>query len=206
MGIDPIGLVWVLLGSLIVATLQCGWGAMRAAVSHPHAILRHNPDETMQDAAKLMQMIRRLVARSGIWAVDQLAPAHPDMAAMVHIASRHIGTPDYAQRLFDFVDRHDRQKQAAISWWLAMAEAAPAMGMIGTVFGMIQLFATPGPAQMGPGLALALHTTLYGLILASLIAGPMAQRLASMAQHSRSWQMQLSDCLVGLPQQGKIPA
>jgi len=55
---------------------------------------------------------------------------------------------------------------------------APAFGMIGTLVGLvIMLGAMNDPSKIGPGMAMALITTLYGAVLANLFALPMAAKL-----------------------------
>lgn len=59
-----------------------------------------------------------------------------------------------------------------------MASAAPAWGMIGTLFALIQMFSQLNDArQIGPSLAMALTTTLYGVLMTNLIFIPIAGRL-----------------------------
>ncbi len=55
---------------------------------------------------------------------------------------------------------------------------APAMGMIGTVIGLIQMLQTMSdPASIGPAMSVALLTTLYGAILANLVFNPLSGKL-----------------------------
>jgi len=55
---------------------------------------------------------------------------------------------------------------------------APAMGMIGTVIGLVQMLQTMSdPSTIGPAMAVALLTTLYGAILANLVFTPLAGKL-----------------------------
>lgn len=55
---------------------------------------------------------------------------------------------------------------------------APAMGMIGTVIGLVQMLQTMSdPSTIGPAMAVALLTTLYGAILANLVFNPLAGKL-----------------------------
>ncbi|MBU0729264.1 MAG: MotA/TolQ/ExbB proton channel family protein [Proteobacteria bacterium] len=59
-----------------------------------------------------------------------------------------------------------------------MGDAAPAFGMIGTLVGLVQMLATmDDPASIGPSMAVALLTTLYGAVLANLIFLPLADKL-----------------------------
>ncbi|MGH8028687.1 MAG: motility protein A, partial [Arenimonas sp.] len=58
------------------------------------------------------------------------------------------------------------------------AEAAPAMGLIGTLVGLVQMLGRlSDPAAIGPALAVALLTTLYGAVLANMVFAPLAAKL-----------------------------
>lgn len=59
-----------------------------------------------------------------------------------------------------------------------MATMAPAMGMIGTLVGLVQMLSNMSdPAAIGPAMAVALLTTLYGAIIANAFAQPVADKL-----------------------------
>ncbi|MCA1743188.1 MAG: motility protein A [Desulfonatronovibrio sp.] len=59
-----------------------------------------------------------------------------------------------------------------------MGSFAPAMGMIGTVIGLVQMLQSlDDPSAIGPSMAVALITTFYGAILANLIFNPMSGKL-----------------------------
>ncbi len=66
----------------------------------------------------------------------------------------------------------------------AMAAAAPAFGMIGTLIGLIIMLDGMGgdPSQLGAGLAVALLTTLYGILFARLIFMPAAAKVEQREQ------------------------
>lgn len=60
-----------------------------------------------------------------------------------------------------------------------LGDFAPAMGMIGTVIGLILLLANMRDFEkLGPGMAIALLTTFYGLLLAHLVYLPIARLIA----------------------------
>lgn len=70
--------------------------------------------------------------------------------------------------------------QAADKMFSSLGEFAPGVGMIGTVIGLIQLLANMQDFErLGPAMALALLTTLYGLILAHAFYLPLAKLAAS---------------------------
>ena len=60
----------------------------------------------------------------------------------------------------------------------AIGDCAPAFGMIGTLIGMVQMFANmTDPSKLGPYMAVALLATFYGAALANLFCLPIADKL-----------------------------
>ena len=57
-------------------------------------------------------------------------------------------------------------------------EVAPAMGLIGTLIGLVQMLGNlEDPASIGPAMAVALLTTFYGAVLANMVFNPLANKL-----------------------------
>ncbi|OOF10981.1 flagellar motor protein PomA [Salinivibrio proteolyticus] len=72
-------------------------------------------------------------------------------------------------------ERHDH----GISFYAALADVAPAMGMIGTLIGLVAMLSNmDDPKAIGPAMAVALLTTMYGAMLANMVATPIANKLA----------------------------
>src|SRR5262249_26817905 len=60
----------------------------------------------------------------------------------------------------------------------AVGDCAPAFGMVGTLIGMVQMFANmTDPSKLGPYMAVALLATFYGAALANLFCLPIADKL-----------------------------
>ena len=60
----------------------------------------------------------------------------------------------------------------------SIAAYAPAMGMVGTLIGLVQMLQSmDDPASIGPAMAVALLTTFYGAVIANVICAPMAGKL-----------------------------
>jgi len=60
----------------------------------------------------------------------------------------------------------------------AIGDCAPAWGMIGTIIGMVTMFANMSdPSRLGPAMATALLATLYGAIVANMLTLPLADKL-----------------------------
>lgn len=75
----------------------------------------------------------------------------------------------------DFIrSRH----QLGAEVFTTMGTFAPALGMIGTLIGLVQMLQTlDDPSAIGPAMAVALLTTFYGSIIASIICLPIAGKL-----------------------------
>lgn len=71
-------------------------------------------------------------------------------------------------------ERHERGAEVLTM----MGTFAPAMGLIGTVIGLVQMLKSMNdPSTIGPAMAVALMTTFYGVTLANLVFNPMAGKL-----------------------------
>ena len=58
-----------------------------------------------------------------------------------------------------------------------LGDVAPAMGMIGTLVGLVAMLANmDDPKTIGPSMAIALLTTLYGALIANMIAIPISDK------------------------------
>lgn len=60
-----------------------------------------------------------------------------------------------------------------------MGKYAPAFGMIGTLVGLVVMLKNmDDPTKIGPGMAIALLTTMYGAIIANVICLPLVDKLS----------------------------
>lgn len=72
----------------------------------------------------------------------------------------------------------DGRHKSKIGFWQDVASMGPAWGMIGTLIGLIMMLQKlSDPSSIGPSMAVALITTLYGSLLANWIATPVATKL-----------------------------
>ncbi|SBV94819.1 Uncharacterized 29.3 kDa protein in ccpA 3'region [uncultured delta proteobacterium] len=72
----------------------------------------------------------------------------------------------------------ESRHETGVELMSAMGAYAPALGMIGTVIGLVQMLQTMSdPSTIGPAMAVALITTFYGAVLANLVFLPMVGKL-----------------------------
>ncbi len=127
----------------------------------------------MQIAEQVVKKLRDPVLRSGAEMVIGRTPE----AELTRMLYWKIG----AQRERD---------QDDIKIILTMAGFAPAFGMVGTLFGLIEMMYALDANQMdhiGTAMGFALLTTVYGLVAANLVLKPIAVRMEDQAREHLAW-------------------
>ena len=103
------------------------------------------------------------------------------------------------------LDLHIEREETGIRMFKAIGDSAPAMGMIGTLIGLVQMLSNmDDPKQIGPAMAVALLTTLYGAILANMFALPIADKLAVRSREENTSKTLIIDALLSI-QGGQNP-
>jgi chemotaxis protein MotA len=86
-----------------------------------------------------------------------------------------------------------------------MGDVGPAMGMIGTLIGLVAMLANmDDPKSIGPAMAVALLTTLYGAMMATMVMIPIADKLTLRAEQEGLIQAMIVDALIAI-QGGQNP-
>jgi len=76
------------------------------------------------------------------------------------------------------LDNIDARHKKRIKYWQDVASMGPAWGMIGTLIGLINMLQNMSDAAaIGPSMAVALITTMYGSMLANWICTPTSTKL-----------------------------
>ena len=122
------------------------------------------------------------VQKNGVLALEKEVETVKDDALMkfginVILASHNGDTVRSIMQ--NFSDNAYVRRNVQVDILKTMASLAPAFGMVGTLVGLIIMLANMGddPAALGAGLAIALNTTLYGVIIAKMVFGPAASKL-----------------------------
>ena len=80
--------------------------------------------------------------------------------------------------LHNELDNLDERHQRAVETLTSMAAYSPALGLIGTLIGLVAMLQNMSdPSSIGPAMAVALLTTFYGAILANMVFSPLAGKL-----------------------------
>ena len=131
-----------------------------------------------EDLITRMVELSELARKNGLMALEgQEVPdrfLEKGMQMLVDGADEAKLVKHLKQELRSMKERH-AEHQGAVKAWV---DIAPAMGMIGTLIGLVQMLgAMEDPQAIGPAMAVALLTTMYGAILANVIFGPILAKL-----------------------------
>lgn len=183
--LDPLAIGIVLGGTAVSMVLRNRMGDVGRALAALGCMWRRpfDADPLLAQTAAL----ERIARRHGVLALDRSVIDDPDMAAAVQAAVDGASPDQVAAIVTDRLTARAERHRAAIEVWTGAAEAAPAMGLIGTILGLVQMFASmQDPDTIGAAMAVALLATLYGALLANLLAMPVAQRLKRLARAEAS--------------------
>ena len=108
--------------------------------------------------------------------------------------------PDSIRDIMDTeIDNLTQRHQLGQNLYLTWGQLAPAFGMIGTLIGLVQMLSSlDNPDGIGPGMAVALLTTFYGVLLANLIFIPVAGKLAILSEMEDSRKEAIIDAVLAL--------
>ncbi len=162
----------VLVGTPLRELLRAWRVALRAFFHR-----RESPVELIERLARFAEHARR----DGILAIESLVTEDDDpfLAEGVDLAVDGNDAELIEQIMSAELRRVEDRHTAGRRTFELCARYAPAWGMVGTLLGLILMLGHLNePAKIGPGMSLALITTLYGLVFAHLFFGPIANKLA----------------------------
>jgi chemotaxis protein MotA len=132
------------------------------------------PRELIEEITKIADVVRK----SGPMALENMEISDPFLAQ----GARYIADGYDREFIRDTMER-DRDNflmhlDEGSKIYRAFGDCAPAWGMIGTILGMVTMFANMSdPSKLGPSMATALLATLYGALIANLVTLPLADKL-----------------------------
>ena len=186
---DPLALTCVIGGSFAVAWIQNGNAAALSGFSALRRELWLKAEDEADIGHRAVLRIEHTVESRGIGCADRVKSGGAFVTAAAEAMANQRSLDGFHKAIVRLGAQRRARLTAMVRFWENVADCAPAMGMLGTVVGLIMLFGNvDDAASIGRAMAVALLTTLYGLVLANLIAGPIAQRLARIAGDQIGWE------------------
>lgn len=203
---DPLTLLAMVAGIGAVALFQNGGRAFGRAFVALRQLFVADPLRDRDAARAAMLKIDQVAQLRGLSCTDRVKTANPFLTEAARKLANSERTEQFElwakQLLADRAQRHASVRNV----WLSVADAAPALGMAGTIIGLVGMFAAmDDPAALGPSMALALLTTLYGVVIANVIAAPIASRLSELSDRELAWQREVAEHMAAIARRENVP-
>ncbi len=158
-----------------------------------------------EEKIKEMVELSRLVKKEGILALEEIKTKDrfSETALRFLVDGYDIETIEdiLTKEINLTIQRHTTGRNL----FKGMGSSAPAFGMIGTLIGLVQMLANMAdPSSIGPAMAVALLTTLYGALMANLVCLPLADKLAYRSQEEEISNRIILEAAIGMRQGVKV--
>lgn len=178
--VNPAAMALLAVGPVGVMLVSHPYREWRSVFSVLSRAFRHDTTANLFRASEEMMVIARSV-REARWDEAEGAVSRSTSEQVRLFAPHLLGRlePDaLREAIASSAYRWMSEVKLADEFLQGLARSSPAFGMIGTIMGLVDLFANMrDSASLGPGMAMALLATLYGLILCYCFYMPLAMRV-----------------------------
>lgn len=165
--------------TLIKFRLSSVMSAFRLAMGAAFTDRMEQPSDLIREVSSLAAVVRK----EGILGLENHRTRNGFMQKAINLC-----VDGHPPELIEEILGHEIQQTAerydvAERVFRGIGESSPAIGMLGTLVGLVQMLnSLDDPSSIGPAMAVALLTTLYGAFLAQLVALPLADKLQLKAE------------------------
>ena len=142
-------------------------------------IFKNSTDDPAETIKKIIDL-SNVARKEGLLALEEAANDIEDSFMKKGVMLVVDGTdPELVRAIMETSLTHiEERHKKVISFWEKWAELGPAWGMIGTLIGLVNMLKNLEDAStIGPAMAVALLTTLYGSLIANWLCSPIATKL-----------------------------
>lgn len=133
-----------------------------------------NPKNTIAKIKELAELARR----ESVFALEKAQIDDPFMKKAMTLAADNRPPEVISSVLQLEIDAMEERHKTGVDVFQGIADDGPAMGMIGTLIGLVQMLQNlSDPSAIGPAMAVALLTTFYGAVIANILANPMKNKI-----------------------------
>lgn len=186
-------LLVVLGGTIAITTISFSLADIRTMFSCLGKVLIRRIRDPKLAAEQILEMSYQARMHSPLaleGEISRIAPTNNFLAKGLMMLTEGMPLEELDHILTAEIATERLRKKNAAAVLQRGAEVAPAMGLIGTMIGLVQLLSgmsDPSTSQIGPAMAIAILTTFYGIILGNMLFAPLGAKLEKMAD---------DDCLI----------
>lgn len=178
--VDVPSMLIVIGGGFAATLIRFPLAGIASALAVGGKVAFSHKKQEPRDMVERITELADLVRKSGPLGLENVEIEEPTLARGVqYIADGYDGDfiRDAMERERDlYLERLSEGKRV----FKALGDSAPAFGMIGTLVGLVQMLANmDDPSTIGPSMAVALLTTLYGALISNAVCLPLVDKLDS---------------------------
>ena len=169
---------------IFVLFASIGCGVMRAAFSDTIFMFLGFPKVVFYSSAKPVALVNEIVElaninrRDGPIAMQNVEIKNPFLKTATDLVVDGTDAAVIDSTLTTEIAVTREREKARVDYFKFMADVAPAMGMVGTMIGLVSMLKTMDDlGAIGDSFAIALLTTMWGAIFAYLLFKPIAEKL-----------------------------
>ena len=195
--LDPMALLITIGGGLGVTAMtfsreriERAWKLVKASLAEP---------DDAEEVLATLKRLGRIHRVEGVPALERagLQASDPFLRAAICFATEGRDGEELEAVLVGEVRRYVAAGESARQVVLLLGKLFPAFGLIGTLIGLAHLLRNLGAATnlaaIGPGLGIAVTTTLYGAVLANVVVLPLATKLHTHLERRQSVMQMIID-------------
>jgi chemotaxis protein MotA len=195
----------VVVGGLIAATFikfSIRDVANTAAILSKIIKVNH---ERPQDLIAEITSMANVARKDGILALEKVKTSNQFLQMAINHCVDGMDPDTLQTILYKDTEYLEERHHVGIIMFESMGEAAPALGMVGTLFGMVDMLGNMSdPSSVGPAMAVALLATTYGAVVANLFTIPIGIKLHHYSKEEQTMRKIVIDGIVGI-QKGVNP-
>jgi len=204
MYVDLPSVLIVFGGSLFVVLMQYPMKQFFSSFKIAGKAFMFKADDPEDLIAKIIEMADA-ARKGGFLALEEMEVSNSFMQKGVDLLVDGHDADVVRTALNKDISLTDERHESGIGFFKAMADIGPAMGMIGTLIGLVAMLSNmDDPKAIGPAMAVALLTTMYGALLANVFAIPIANKLTLRKEQEKLNRRLITDGLLSI-QDGQNP-
>ena len=185
MFINPPGLMIVVGGTAAVTLMKFPLSLTLGAFGIALKAFFHKvqkPDDIIEQSIELANIARK----EGLLGLERVEVENEFLKKGIQLVVDGSEPAIVSKILSKEINLSIERNETGLNIFKAIGDVAPAMGMIGTLIGLVQMMSNMSdPKAIGPAMAVALLTTFYGAVIANTMALPIADKLLHRSNEER---------------------
>jgi chemotaxis protein MotA len=182
---NPAAAVLLGVGPLAVILMSHSFVDFISGLKTLFSIAFLNQKKEMNTIANQLATMTSSVRNEGVGILTRYKPAinNPMLKDGVTLILSGFTAEEIRHNLTAKINTKQTQFTHASTLFENLGKLCPGMGMLGTIVGLVKMLSNMSdPSTLGPGMAIALLTTLYGLLLGTVVYTPVSEKISIYAE------------------------